>query len=170
LLFRPVFFLAPLLPSMLVAGCDRKALPDEDTARLALEAPSPRTPAPPPAKSVRAIGQLGPGRGTLVVSPEPPANAKLTAGAPLSVEAHGEHFGFPAKLSTKLDPAKLPLRIPIDVADGAMGPVHVKLAYHWCGLAEGASCRPERVELLVDVDTSGDAPGGEAHVTYRPDS
>lgn len=149
---------------VLVAGCDKKPPAAEQSAQLTLEAPSPR------ARIIRAVGQLGPGRGTLVVSPEAPLNAKLTAGAPISVEAVGEHFGFPARLSTKLDPAKLPLRIPVDVADGATGPVHVKLAYHWCGLADGASCRPERVELVVDLDTSGDAPGGEAHVTYRPDS
>lgn len=150
------------VPLVLVAGCDKKPSPEE--ARLSLEAPAPH------ARTVRAIGQLGPGRGTLVVSPEAPENAKLTAGSPLSVEARGEHFGFPAKLSTKLDPNALPLRIPVDVADGATGPIYVKLAYHWCGLAEGAACRPERVELVVNVDTSGDAPGGEAHLTYRPDS
>jgi hypothetical protein len=157
-------FVIALATLVLSAGCNEKPAPAQR------EAPSREGRNAQNVRTVRAVGQLGPGRGTLLVSPEAPADAKLTAGAPLSVEASGEHFGFPPRSSTKLDPAKLPLRIPIDVADGAMGPVRVKLAYHWCGKAEGASCRPERVELVVDLDTSGDAPGGEAHVTYRPDS
>ncbi|MFO0567723.1 MAG: hypothetical protein U0263_18840 [Polyangiaceae bacterium] len=116
---------------------------------------------------VRAVGQLGPGRGTLVVSLDPPENGKLTAGAPLVVEARGEHLAAPSKLSEKLDPSRLPLRIPIDVVDGASGPVTLQLSYYWCGVGEGSACHPEKALLEVELDTSGDAPGGEAHLSHR---
>lgn len=162
-------FMSPrqLVPVLLVAlglvGCNRRPSSD-GVAALAASATS--APAPSPPRHVRAIGQLGPGRGTLVLSLEPPKHGKLTAGGPLSVEGRGEHLGFPLRINGKLDPAKLPLRIPIDVADGATGPAHLKLSYYWCETGEGSSCRPERADLVVDLDTSGDAEGGEAHLSY----
>jgi hypothetical protein len=116
---------------------------------------------------VKAVGQLGPGRGTLVISLAPPHGGKLTEGSPLVVEARGEHLGFPKKLRTKLALDALPLRVPVDVADGATGPAYVKLSYFWCGTGDEKACRPERTELVVDLDTSGDAPGGEAHLVHR---
>ncbi|GMV17296.1 MAG: hypothetical protein HS104_23875 [Polyangiaceae bacterium] len=147
-----------------VGACDRRAA-HEHRAEPAVNAEL----APPRAapQRVRAVGQLGPGRGTLVVSLEAPANGKLTTGAPLRLEASGEHLEFPTRIDEKLDPEKLPLRIPVDVADGATGPAHVKLHYFWCGSGEGSACRPERAELVVELDTSGDSAGGEAHLTHR---
>lgn len=118
-------------------------------------------------RRVKALGQLGPGRGTLLVGLEAPEGAVLTAGSPISVEARGEHLAFPKRIRTSLDPERLPLRIPIDVTDGAIGPARVKLAFYWCDADKEASCRPERVELVVDLDLSGDAAGGEAFVSYR---
>lgn len=147
-----------------VTACDRRKV-HEHQAFAAVDTEPAEAPAA--ARHVRAVGQLGPGRGTLVVSLEPPKNGKLTSGAPLSVEARGEHLKFPARIEAKLDPDKLPLRIPVDVADGATGPAHVKLHYYWCGIGEGSACRPERAELVVELDTTGDAAGGEAHLTHR---
>jgi hypothetical protein len=118
-------------------------------------------------RRVTARGQLGPGRGTLVIGLEPPPSSKLTAGAPLGVEARGEHLTFPESIKRPLDPEQLPIRLPLDVADGALGPAHVKLSFYWCVDGNAAACRPERVELTVELDPSGDAPGGEAFVTYR---
>jgi hypothetical protein len=146
-----------------LTACDRRAA-SEGHASAELGGSLRETPTT--ARRVRAVGQLGPGKGTLVVSLEPPTNGKLTAGAPLVVEARGEHLTFPARIAEKLELEKLPLRIPLEVADGATGPVHVKLSYYWCGLGEGSACRPERAELVVELDTTGDAPGGEAHLSY----
>jgi hypothetical protein len=125
-------------------------------------------PAPGAAPSrVRAHGQLGPGRGTIVIALEPPAGAELTPGGPLVVQGRGEHLTFPERIKKPLDPGKLPLRLPVDVTDGALGPARIQLAYHWCTKGNAAACRPERVELEVDLDLSGDAPGGEAFFTHR---
>jgi hypothetical protein len=120
-------------------------------------------------RRIAARGQLGPGRGTLVIAIEPPPSSKLTAGAPLAVEARGEHLSFPETIKRPLDPEKLPIRLPIDVTDGALGPAYVKLSFYWCVDGNAAACRPERVELRVDLDLSGDAPGGEAFFIYRAD-
>ncbi len=117
---------------------------------------------------VKATGQLGPGPGTLVISIAPPPKAKLTEGSPLSVVARGEHLSFPKRIKTKLSKAGLPIRLPIVVADGAMGPAEVDLTYYWCTEGNEAACRPERAKLVVDLDLSGDAPGGEAHLVHRP--
>jgi hypothetical protein len=155
---------AVVMLGLALAACERRGAPEAGaTAVLSASARE----ASVPAKHVRAVGQLGPGKGTLVVSLEAPADGKLTAGAPLSVEARGEHLIFPARVSERLDPARLPLRIPIEVADGAVAPVHVKVSYYWCGLGEASACRPERVELVVELDTSGDSAGGEALLSYR---
>lgn len=153
------------MSALLLGGCDKKK-PEAPGAPAEVGVPAAPEPSVP--KRVRATGQLGPGRGTLVVSLEPPENGKLTAGAPLVLEASGEHLEFPPRISQKLDPAQLPLRVPVDVADGARGLMRLKLSYYWCGLADGAACRPERAELEVELDTSGDAAGGEAHLSHRP--
>lgn len=162
MLARKLAVLAAL--GLALGACDRRK---EHThgmeSAAAVAAPEARA----ATQRVRAVGQLGPGKGTLVVSLEAPKNGKLTEGAPLIVEARGEHLKFPARISEKLDPGKLPLRIPIEVADGATGPAHLKLHYYWCGTGSDSACRPERAELVVELDTSGDSAGGEAHFTYR---
>jgi len=147
-------------------GCSKRAAPEADVAT----APAVLAEDSAPAlhrDHVKAVGQLGPGRGTLVISLAPPKGGKLTEGAPLVVEARGEHLGFPKKLRTKLSLDSLPLRVPVDVDDGATGPAYVKLSYFWCGTGDEKACRPERTELVVDLDTSGDAPGGEAHLVHQ---
>ena len=148
---------------VLLSACDRRRVV-EGVASAAETASA--IPAQATAKRVRAIGQLGPGRGTLVISLEPPKSGTLTEGAPLSVEARGDHLTFPARVRESLDSRRLPLRVPIDVADGALGPAEVDLSYYWCGHEEGAACHPERVKLIVELDMTGDAPGGEAHLTH----
>src|SRR5690606_28640236 len=116
---------------------------------------------------VKARGQLGPGKGTLLIALEPPAGGKLSPGSPVSVRARGEHLAFPERIRAPLDPEALPLELPIDVTDGALGPANVDLSFYWCDEAEQGSCHPERVTLIVDLDLSGDAAGGEAFVAYR---
>jgi hypothetical protein len=121
----------------------------------------------PAVRRVTARGQLGPGPGTIVIAVEPPAGAKLTEDAPLVVEARGEHLSFPKRIREPLAPAKLPVRLPVDVTDGATGPANIKLGFYWCTEGHEAACRPERVELEVKLDLTGDAAGGEAFFTYR---
>jgi len=152
---------SPFILALALAACDRAEGPSVPAAPAAADTTS----AAP--KRVKAVGQLGPGRGTLVLSLEAPPRGKLTHGAPLRVEASGERLHFPERIEQSLDPERLPLRIPVEVEDGATGPALVKLRYYWCGSAEGAACHPERAELWVDLDTSGDAPGGEAHLAHR---
>jgi hypothetical protein len=133
-----------------------------------LDSAAPAPPAQPLAqRRIAARGQLGPGPGTLVLALEPPPSSKLTDGAPLVVEARGEHLSFPETIKRPLEPEKLPIRLPIVVSDGALGPAYVKLSFYWCVDGNAAACRPERVELTVDLDMTGDAPGGEAFVNYR---
>lgn len=167
-MLRPTLLLAISL-TLAVSACSDRSGPSGPPA----SARSPATARPSVAERqaakqhrVRAIGQLGPGRGTLVVSLRPPAGGKLTAGAPLVVEAKGENLRFPKRSSTRLDPEALPLRIPIDVEDGARGPAYVELSYYWCSDGDEKACRPEKTELVVDLDTTGDAPGGEAHLSH----
>lgn len=122
----------------------------------------------PVAKSVKAIGQLGPGRGTLIVDIKAPAGAELTEGAPFLVSAKGTDLKFPHVIDTKLDLAKLPVRLPLDVADGAQGPVELDLSYYYCTKGDDGSCRPERAKLSVEIDMTGGSEGGEAHLVHRP--
>ncbi|MCA9595492.1 MAG: hypothetical protein KC776_19390 [Myxococcales bacterium] len=160
-----------LITGIAVSGCTKNPAPPGEAAR---QAPAALVTAAEPThmkashRRVKAAGQLGPGAGTLVISIEPPAKAKLTEGAPLSVVAHGEHLKFPKRIKTKLDKSSLPIRLPIVVADGATGPAEVSLTYYWCTEGNEAACRPERTKLTVDLDLTGDAPGGEAHFTHRP--
>lgn len=104
----------------------------------------------------------------LIIDLAPPPGAKLTEGAPLKVTASGEHLRFPQSLSTKLDPAALPIRLPVDVADGATGSAEVDLSYYYCTSGDDGSCQPEHAYLTVELDLTGDAAGGEAHFRHSP--
>lgn len=157
--------LAAWVGALALAGCSKARAPVETSSTLA-----PAVSAHASAEHVKAVGQLGPGRGTLVLSLQAPEHGKLTRGTPLSVEARGEHLSFPRKIRTTLEADTLPLRIPIDVADGATGPAFLRVSYVWCGAGDDTTCHPERTELEVDLDTSGDSAGGEAHVVHRPGS
>jgi hypothetical protein len=116
---------------------------------------------------LRAEGQLGPGAGTLLIDVGAPRGAKLTLDAPVSVRASGGiGLSFPKALSGALESHPLPLRLPVDVADGATGPVRVELSYFWCTDGNEASCQRERADLVVTLDLNGGSEGGEAHVSY----
>jgi hypothetical protein len=118
---------------------------------------------------LRAEGQLGPGRGVLLIDLAPPAGAKLTLDAPLSARGSGGiGLGFPSRLSGPLSAQTLPLRLPIEVADGATGPAQVELSYFWCTDGNEAACRREQARLNIDLDLSGSGAGGEAHLSYQP--
>lgn len=118
--------------------------------------------------SVKATGQLGPGRGTLIVDIKAPAGAELTEGAPFRVSAKGMDLTFPHEIDTTLDLESLPARLPLDVADGAVGPIELDLTYYYCTKGDDGSCRPERAKLSVEIDTTGAGAGGEAHLVHRP--
>lgn len=118
--------------------------------------------------SVTATGQLGPGRGTLIVDIKAPAGAELTEGAPFRVSAKGMDLTFPHEINTTLDLDELPARLPLDVADGAEGPIELDLTYYYCTKGDDGSCRPERAKLSVEIDTTGAGAGGEAHLVHRP--
>jgi len=153
--------LAPLALTLL--SCSKRPSPDRAQAE-----PSAAGATFAVKRHVKATGQLGPGRGTLVLSLAPPQSGKLTAGTPLSVEGHGADLAFPVRIHTTLEPDQLPVRIPVDVGDGAPGPAILRLSYVWCGTGADTTCHPERAELEVELDTSGQAPGGEAFVVHRP--
>jgi hypothetical protein len=61
----------------------------------------------------------------------------------------------------------MPLRLPIDVADGATGPARLELTYYWCTDGDDAACTRERAHLDVELDLTGSGAGGEALLTYR---
>jgi hypothetical protein len=61
----------------------------------------------------------------------------------------------------------MPLRLPIDVADGATGPARLELTYYWCTDGDDAACTREQAHLDVELDLTGSDAGGEAHLTYR---
>jgi hypothetical protein len=154
---------------LLAAGCQTSPAPS------AQPAPVDPLPALPKAGSearqlqLRAEGQLGPGGGVLLIDVSPPDGAKLTLDAPLSLTgAGGIGLGFPLRLSGPLGEHSLPLRLPIDVADGATGPAQVDLSYFWCTDGDDASCRREQARLQIELDLSGSGAGGEAHLSYRP--
>ena len=140
----------------------------------ASEPPNPRSVKESPAKTrtprqrLKASGQLGPGRGTLVIDVKPPRDAKLTEDSPLVVEAKASHIRFPKKVSKPLHTEDLPLRLPLEVEDGALGPAELYLSYYWCGNGPMASCKPERAQLEIELDLSGSAAGGEAYFSHRP--
>jgi hypothetical protein len=121
-----------------------------------------------PRVHVRAEGQLGPGNNTLFIDIAPPDGAKLTLDSPLSVRGSGGiGLGFPSRLSGALGKHPMPLRLPINVADGATGPARVEVTYYWCTDGNEAACRREQASLNVELDLSGANEGGEAHLSYR---
>jgi hypothetical protein len=123
----------------------------------------------PVAVRVRAEGQLGPGVNTLFIDIAPPEGAKLTLDSPLSVRGSGGiGLVFPSRLSGALSTHPMPLRLPVDVSDGATGPARVDVTYYWCTDGNEAACRREQARLDVELDLSGANEGGEAHVSYRP--
>ncbi len=130
--------------------------------------PSSEQPDHVPELRVRATGLLGPGGGVLLIDLAPPEGAKLTLDAPLSARGSGGiGLGFPHRLSGPLSEHALPLRLPIDVADGATGPARVELSYFWCTDGNEAACRREQAILHVELDLTGSGAGGEAHLNYR---
>jgi hypothetical protein len=117
---------------------------------------------------VRAEGQLGPGKNTLFIDIAPPEGAKLTLESPLSVRGSGGiGLDFPRGLSGPLSSHPMPLRLPIDVADGATGPARLELTYYWCTEGNEAACSREQAHLDVELDLTGSGAGGEAHLSYR---
>jgi hypothetical protein len=122
----------------------------------------------PRVQHLRAEGQLGPGGGTLLIDLAPPKGAKLTLDAPLTARGGGGiGLDFPKHLSGPLGGHELPLRLPIQVEDGATGPAVVELSYFWCTEGNEAACRREQARLSIDLDLTGSGAGGEAHVSYR---
>jgi hypothetical protein len=104
----------------------------------------------------------------LIVDIKAPHGAELTEGAPFRLSAHGPDLTFPHTIDTKLDLAQLPARLPLDVADGAQGPVELDLTYYYCTKGENGACRPERAKLSVEIDLTGGSAGGEAHLVHTP--
>jgi hypothetical protein len=103
----------------------------------------------------------------LLIDIAAPAGAKLTLDAPVSAHASGGiGLGFPEGLSGPLGKQAMPLRLPIDVADGATGPAQLDLSYFWCMDGAEAACRREVALLSVDLDLSGSGAGGEAHLSH----
>jgi hypothetical protein len=169
--------LAATLPAalaLLLASCQSKPTP-----------PAPEPPEPSAANSPRATkeratkeevspvrivaeGQLGPGENTLFIDIAPPDGAKLTLESPLSVRGSGGiGLEFPHRLSGPLSSHAMPLRLPIDVADGATGPARLELTYYWCTEGNEAACSREQAHLDVELDLTGSTAGGEAHLSYR---
>lgn len=146
------------------------AAPEKPDAAAATEGAAPQPFHPTSRARLHAQGQLGPGPGTLVVHLEAPSGAELSEGAPLRLKARGAELSFPESVSTTLAVSDLPLRLPVVVSDGAWGPAELELTYYYCSKGESASCRPERAALTVDLDLDGTAPGGEAFLSYRPES
>jgi DNA-binding beta-propeller fold protein YncE len=143
--------------------------PPAVTGLVAGDDAQPSGPSGPVARQrIRANGQLGPGRGTVVIQLKAPPGGKLTVGGPLVVKAHGQDLKFPKQISETLKPKELPVRLPIVVADGARSPAKIDLTYYWCSTGQNGSCNPVRAHLLVKLDLSGTGPGGEAYFTYAP--
>lgn len=117
---------------------------------------------------LRAEGQLGPGSNVLFIDVAPPEGAKLTLDSPVSVRGSGGiGLRFPRRLSGTLGDHPMPLRLPIDVEDGATGPAELEVTYYWCTEGNEAACRREQARLAVELDLSGASAGGEALLSYR---
>lgn len=182
----PLTALLPLAALPLLASCQGKPMSQpaadrpEAAAAPVAAAPAPKPPLPSPANApgapkeevtpvrVRAEGQLGPGKNTLFIDIAPPDGAKLTLESPLSVKGSGGiGLDFPHRLSGPLSAHPMPLRLPIDVADGATGPARLELTYYWCTDGNAAACSREQAHLDVELDLTGAGAGGEAHLSYR---
>lgn len=174
-----------LLLGTAFAGCERpSSAPDTEPPAPLETAPSETAPAiepqgpttaegpvePTRVHRIKAHGQLGPGPGTLLIDLQPPSGGELTEGAPVRITAKGRDLTFPQSIRSRLDPKTLPLQLPVVVTDGAIEPAEVDLSYYWCSAGDTGSCHPVRVRLLVELDLTGAAAGGEAHLTYRPES
>ena len=164
---KPCAFLSAAIISLLVSGCDRSPSLGSDAA-VGVKVPVRREAPDPTTQNVKASGQLGPGRGTLIVDIKAPDGAELTEGAPFRVRAAGVDIAFPNQIDTKLRFKDLPARLPVDVADGAQGPIQLDLSYYYCDKGDKGSCQPERAKLSVEIDMNGGAPGGEAHLVHKP--
>lgn len=162
--------------------------PAERSAKTASAAqpPAPSVPAPAPTggteqggagaaaaddtviSHVRAQGQLGPGAGVILIDLAAPEGAKLTLDAPMSVRGSGGiGLAFPQRLNGPLGKQGMPLRLPVQVEDGATGPAQVELSYFWCTDGNEAACRRELAVLSIDLDLTGSGDGGEAHLSHR---
>jgi hypothetical protein len=125
-------------------------------------------PEEPVRSHAHAEGQLGPGAGVLLIDLAAPQGAKLTLDAPVSARGSGGiGLSFPRRLTGPLNQQGLPLRLPIEVADGATGPAQVELSYYWCTDGNQAACRRELALVSVDLDLSGSGAGGEAHLSHK---
>ena len=145
--------------------------PSEKASPRVEPSAAPAADVPPALTYVKAEGQLGPGGGILLIDLAPPAGAKLTLDAPVSARGSGGiGLGFPRRLNGPLGQQGMPLRLPIEVADGATGPAEVEVSYYWCTDGNEAACRRELAVLSVDLDLSGSGAGGEAHLSHRAQS
>jgi len=175
-------FLRALGLATLLAACKGAPTAAEPAAAAAPSSAAPNAPVAPSAQApaeaadkddapklhLRAEGQLGPGSNTLFIDIAPPDGAKLTLESPVSVRGSGGiGLSFPRRLGGTLGENPMPLRFPIQVADGATGPVQVELSYYWCTDGNAAACRREQARLDVELDLSGADAGGEAHLSYR---
>jgi hypothetical protein len=164
---------APLFGGVLVGfvlGCRGQAPtpPPAERAALVAAAPVGLAADEPVRAHVKAEGQLGPGTGVLLIDLTAPQGAKLTLDAPVSARGSGGiGLGFPRRLNGPLGQQGLPLRLPIEVADGATGPAQVELSYYWCTDGNQAACRRELALVSIDLDLSGSSAGGEAHLSHR---
>jgi hypothetical protein len=156
---------------LFVLGCRGQVATPPPAESPPLAAPTPAAIADPfePARAhVRAEGQLGPGTGVLLIDLSPPHGAKLTLDAPVSARGSGGvGLAFPRRLNGPLGQQGLPLRLPIEVADGATGPAQVELSYYWCTDGSEAACRRELALVSIDLDLSGSGAGGEAHLSHE---
>lgn len=154
-------------------GCNSERRASQRSEPEAAEPKAPSAALPTPDEltpiAVRAQGQLGIGLGHLYLDIEPPPGAKLTDDAPISIKGSGGiGLGFPEELRGPLSSHEQPLKLPIEVADGATGPAEIEIAYFWCTEGDRAVCRREQALLRVDLDLSGVHPGGEARVRHVP--
>lgn len=154
---------------LLLFGCQKLPTERSEAEPLPAAAHLGATPKAP-LEHVTAVGQLGPGHGTLLVGLKAPRGSKLTEGSPLVVHAQGPHLQFPPRLRTELELDSLPIRLPVEVADGATGPVDLELVYYTCETHPRGACRRTSARLSVELDLSGDAAGGEAYLNYQPTS
>jgi len=156
-----------LLALLVGLGCREQPKAHAHATATHEAAPAPAA-EPARVQHVRAEGQLGPGGGTLLIDLVPPKGAKLTLDAPMTARGSGGiGLGFPKHLGGQLGGHELPLRLPIEVEDGATGPAVVELSYFWCTEGNEAACRREQARLSIDLDLTGSGAGGEAHVSYR---
>jgi hypothetical protein len=159
-------------PLALQVGCRGQAPTPGPAERAARSVPAPRAAEPaadePVPSHVRAQGQLGPGAGVLLIDLAAPEGAKLTLDAPMSARGSGGiGLGFPLRLTGPLGQQSMPLRLPVQVEDGATGPAQVELSYYWCTEGNEAACRRELALLTIDLDLTGSGDGGEAHLSHR---